>query len=362
MACSEPNCKICASDEEEKRRNEQKAKRIAATKAAHSGDNILTGDKMDKEQFVRSLEQYVIETCGFYDNYNEDARCIKDYSSALARKLKEYLGKGQRDKYTEKYFAREICCIFASDDSQIYDYVGDVEEYMEKQWKKLETSSSDRGGKRDMGSSDNLASRVLNTVLDDGAEVATRIAAKQLALSVAEPITAMLIAGLELDDNDSSRAKIAKFLTSDIGLGLVSFGLSFGVKQLPLPELAQNVVENLGRELRLQGEMAVASPVVEMVGAPLRAMLTEKVLALPIPGFAAAKQLAQGKPQQLTNIIDVQVEEVREIKPRSVKKSTKKIVKKVAKKAVKASAKPGIKIASIKDVKENKGSPVINNN
>ena len=290
---------------------------------------------MDAKSFISDLERHIRDVTEDYGNWNGDCRKIMDYDKNLSKELEKYLNDGNQSSYADKYFSK--CCaeLFADDNNSLDDYLGDIESKFPKLWREYGSEKNTKSKDVEMAKSDNsesLMSRVFSTAADDGVEVATRIAAKQLSRAVSEPVTAMLIAGLELEDNDSVRGKIARFLNSDIGLGLVSFALSFGVEQLPLPALAQGVVKNLGRELRLQGEMAVADPVVEMVGAPLRAMLTEKVLALPLPGLGT-KQLTAGK----TATVEAEMVEVKKSAKKTAAKKTKKTVAKktVAKKPAK---------------------------
>jgi hypothetical protein len=151
--------------------------------------------------------------------------------------------------------------------------------------------------------------------------------------------TTMLIAGLQLEDNDSARARVAGFLNSEIGLGLVSLACSMGVKALPLPGTAQDVLEGLSRELRLQSEMAIATPVVEIVSAPMRMLLTEQVLALPIPGL---KQLPASTAEAPVPEIKVEVKKTSSTKKVATpKKATTK------KKSAKKSSEPEIGVREI---------------
>ncbi|HVI41921.1 MAG TPA: hypothetical protein VM577_14820 [Anaerovoracaceae bacterium] len=314
---------------------------------------------MDSKGFVKQLERFVRDVSDDNSNWNGDYRQINEYDSSFAKEFEKYLNEGTQNTYSDKYFARQFAEYFADDNYQVEEYCPDIEKEMNKLWKEFGGAKVSKNNSNE-GSNEGLASRMLSTALNDGAEVATRIAAKQLARSVAEPVTAMLIAGLDLQDNESTRGKIAKFLTSDVGLGLVSFALSFGVEQLPLPALAQATIKNLGRELRVQGEMAIADPVVEMVGAPLRMMLTEKVLALPIPGLSDARQLTQGPAKAIPQVIDAEVEVI-EVAPKKKTTKTKKPTKKPAKKSTKKPVKKSNSATEIKvTVKDSSKSDSVN--
>ncbi len=170
----------------------------------------------------------------------------------------------------------------------------------------------------------NFAGKVLDTVVDDSKEIAIRMGAQQLAKGVREPLAAMLLAQLGLEDNNSTRAKIAGFLNSDIGLGLVSLVCSVGIKSLPLPGVAREVMDSLGKELRLQAEMSIATPVVEMVSAPMRYLLTEQVLLLPIPGLKKPAQLVEN----VVPVVEIKAEPMKKA-PTTAKKAAKKVVEKV---------------------------------
>lgn len=322
-------------------RNKEKKtvkKKSLTTKKTYVNMSSMEGKVfMNVKSFINDLERHVKDVSEDNDNWNQNCRKISGYDTGVFKELEKYLKDGNQSSYADKYFSRRCAELFCCDDYQIDDYLDEIEAKFSKLWKEhASEKGSDESRSNKMSKSDNnesLMSRVFSTAADDGVEIATRIAAKQLSRAVSEPVTAMLIAGLELEDNDSVRGKIAKFLNSDIGLGLVSFALSFGVEQLPLPALAQGVVKNLGRELRLQGEMAVADPVVEIVGAPLRAMLTEKVLALPLPGLA--KQLTTGKTETIeAEMVEVEVKKTTTKKP-AVKKAVKAAKKTAAKKPAK---------------------------
>lgn len=294
---------------------------------------------MDTKAFISDFERHVKNITEDQGNWNGDHRKIGEYDKSVLRDLEDYLKTDRQNTYADKNFAREVGRLFSDDNYALDDYIDEIEKEMPKLWKLHgEVKNARSNMPNDNDSKKGLMGRFVDAAVDDGTEIATRLAAKQLSRAVAEPVTAMLISGLGLDDNESVRGKIAKFLNSDVGLGLVSFALSFGVKALPLPALAQGVVEGLGRELRLQGEMAVADPIVEMVGVPMRAMLTEKVLALPAFVGLTEKQLP---PAQVVNAEGIEVKEVNKADKKQVKDK-----KSVAAKKTKAAKKndPDIKV------------------
>lgn len=170
-----------------------------------------------------------------------------------------------------------------------------------------------------------LLRRTLDAALDDGKEIVIRNAAEQLSKTVVEPLATALIIALQLEDNDSTRGKIFKFLNSDFGTKLIGFAISFGLPMLPVPDAAKPYLLEIGRELRIQGEMAVAKPVVDMVAAPMRLLLTEKVMALPLPGLGLpVKQLENEEIKSLKR-------EKKRSAPRKKKSDPTIIIKEVSK-------------------------------
>lgn len=159
------------------------------------------------------------------------------------------------------------------------DIINHSIKFFENKLTKYSKSSSNRSSN---GKENKMLKKITDTVITDGQEVALRLAAKQLAKSFQEPICAFLIGKLGLENNSESKNKVLSVLQSDLGLGMISMGLSLGVGSLPLPENIKDHVQKLTKELRIMGEMSVSEPVVEMFVAPLRMMLTDQVLSIPL--------------------------------------------------------------------------------
>lgn len=278
--------------------------------------------------------------CGYSDECDQS---FHDYES-----LKQYLKEEQSEELDLK-FSQDIINYFLAD-----NVLDDLEEKVAKKLIKnvsvklnqvknkinSKSQSSEKENRNNTTMSDNkgILRKVLDTGLGDSKKVLVRVSAKQIAKTVAEPITNLLIMGLDLENNDQTRGKIAKFLNSDLGMGMLSFGLSFGVKSLPLPEAVQDLVAEVGEELRIQGETALLDPVVETFAAPMRALLTDKVMALPalagmVPALPAPKETITVTTSTGTTKSEIKPAKKTAKKPaKSTKKTTKAPVKAEVKK------------------------------
>ncbi len=136
------------------------------------------------------------------------------------------------------------------------------------------------------------ALKVVEVAKDDTKEIALRHSAKQLAKAVQKPLVNILIQNLQLEGDPSMKTKIAAFLSTDIGFALLQGVVSVGVGMLPVPGHAKETLNQLAREMRIQAEMSVSEPVVEMLMEPVRNLLSEQVLSLPV--FKEAPQLTEG--------------------------------------------------------------------
>ncbi len=283
---------------------------------------------MKTEKLIKSVVNLVIERLENCDAYNgaEDYLSFKDGS--LYNSLYDFFTN--KNNKNSKLLASDLIEYFSDSDYEWYnDDEGECSEEHDNlveevsaELKKMKHNTSVK-----KNSKMSLVKRTIGTVMDDSKEIAIRMGAQQLAKAVREPLTAMLISGLQLENSDSMRAKVAGFLQSDPGLGLVSLICSIGVKSLPLPGVAEDLMEGLSKELRLQSEMAIATPVVELVASPMRLLLTQKVLELPIPG------LTPQLPSSATAVLSSMEEDVsKSVVKKTSKKTTKKPVKKASKK------------------------------
>lgn len=138
--------------------------------------------------------------------------------------------------------------------------------------------------------------RATETVKSDVKTVSVRIAARQVTKNLVMPLATRFAQSLGKND-DTTRSNIADFLMTDIGQGMISVVASLGIKMAPLPENMRNFAEALGDEMRIQGEVAIAEPMVDMVVAPVREMLTGKFLGIgALPPPPGTKQVKAGIP------------------------------------------------------------------
>lgn len=201
----------------------------------------------------------------------------------------------------------------SDDGTECEDINNFVSDFFTKKLKEFSKNNNNSSN----GKNNKMLKKITDTVINDGQEVALRLAAKQLAKSFQEPICGFLIGKLGLENNIESKNKVLSVLQSDIGLGMISMGLSLGVGSLPLPENIKDQVGKLTKELRIMGEMSVSEPIVEMFVAPLRMMLTDQVLSIPLLQNQMTNQLPPAK----IEMQEVQAEVVK------IKKSPKPKVK-----------------------------------
>lgn len=107
----------------------------------------------------------------------------------------------------------------------------------------------------------------LKTLEVDATEAAWRLAGSQFVKLTKEPIVALLSRHLGPDDA-SLRAKIAAFLDTELGTALLSGMLSVGLSAMPLP--ANNVSQQLSRELRVKSMSLAADSIADVLMGPLR--------------------------------------------------------------------------------------------
>ena len=121
----------------------------------------------------------------------------------------------------------------------------------------------------------------LEVALDEGAEVTTRLAAKQLMKLLREPLVAAICGHLGQDD-PSMRAKVGAFLDSDLGKGLLTGCVSLGLMALPKGMAPAQVTALVG-ELRVSALTDIGDSAVDLLMKPLRQVMcnffTPEVLA-----------------------------------------------------------------------------------
>lgn len=115
-----------------------------------------------------------------------------------------------------------------------------------------------------------LGERALDVVVNDGAEAAWRVAGKQLVKLVRDPLAAAIARHLAPDD-DSMRGKVAEFLHTDLGEGLLAGLLAAGLAALPGANA--DVTDRLARELRVRALSEAGDTLVDLLAEPLREAL-----------------------------------------------------------------------------------------
>lgn len=234
---------------------------------------------MNVEKALEEIIDYTIQCiCNETGESEED---IDPYlQDNLIENLESYLNSKSNNKSKEENLATELCNeIWGSEHSEVIDLVSKKIRQLKS---KLNTNKF-----RYKSNKKTFVKKVTETVSEDMSELSVRLFAKQIAKTVQEPLIRTLTQTLQLEENNDTKSKIAAFLSTDIGFGVVSLLCSAGISSLPLPGASKEILSKISKEMRIQGEMNIGDPLVEMVMAPLRDALTKEVLALPIPGLMA---------------------------------------------------------------------------
>ena len=118
---------------------------------------------------------------------------------------------------------------------------------------------------------------LLNALRSDATDAAWRTAASQFVKLAREPLVGLLTRHLAPGD-EAMRAKIAVFLTTELGGALLSVALSAALSALP--ESSGPVPAKLARELRVRALADAGDVLADVVMGPLR-----QVLAFSAHGF-----------------------------------------------------------------------------
>ncbi len=120
-------------------------------------------------------------------------------------------------------------------------------------------------------------------LLGDATESARRLAAKQFIKLTREPMIAFLAGHLDKDD-PSMRVKVAAFLDTELGEGLVAALLSLGVSLLPVehPE-----IKTLAQQLRIKAMTDMGDVVADLLMGPLRAFMSTVIKGAPLAALPA---------------------------------------------------------------------------
>jgi hypothetical protein len=119
-------------------------------------------------------------------------------------------------------------------------------------------------------------SKMTDTLKNDGKEAAVRVAARQGTKLVVEPLAALLCRHMG-DDSPEFRAKVGRFLQTDLGRAIAMGAFSAGLSALPLEG---NHKDAIARELRVEAMAMLGDELAEVLIGPLR-----EVTALYLKGF-----------------------------------------------------------------------------
>ena len=114
----------------------------------------------------------------------------------------------------------------------------------------------------------------LEGIADDTREASMRMMSSQLVKLTREPLVALLTRNLGLEDNESSRAKVAMFLKSPLGDAMVSGMLSMGVASLPVKN---DIKQLVSRELRLRAMGTAMDEAVDLIMEPFRTVTAQLI-------------------------------------------------------------------------------------
>jgi hypothetical protein len=133
---------------------------------------------------------------------------------------------------------------------------------------------------------------VFNALRADATDAAWRTAASQFVKLAREPLVGLLTRHLAPGD-DVMRAKVAAFLTTELGGALLSVALSAALSALP--ESAGPVPSKLARELRVRALADAGDVLADVVMGPLRQVLALSVHGLgPLAAVEAPAVLEEG--------------------------------------------------------------------
>jgi hypothetical protein len=126
----------------------------------------------------------------------------------------------------------------------------------------------------------------LDNFTSEATDAARRLAAKQFIKLTREPVVALLAGHLDKDD-PSMRAKVAAFLDSELGEGIIAMLLSLGVAVIPFehPE-----VKILASQLRIKAMTDVGDVAADLIMAPLRQVISELIKGAALPALPVATQ------------------------------------------------------------------------
>lgn len=128
-------------------------------------------------------------------------------------------------------------------------------------------------------------------VMKDAEDAGVRIAASQLAKLVRDPLAALIARHLGPDD-EGMRVRVARFLGTEIGLGIVQACLSMALQTLP-PD-SRGLTSRLSRELRVASMTRAGDALAEVVMGPLRAVIATYLQDMPSIPEESPRELSEG--------------------------------------------------------------------
>ncbi len=125
-------------------------------------------------------------------------------------------------------------------------------------------------------------SSIKETMTADATDAAWRVAGSQLTKTVRDPLVAMLSRNLAPGD-DVVRARIASFLETELGVGLLAGMLSAGLSAMPAPagSPAETINARLSRELRVKSMATVGDALADVLAGPLREVVATYLRGVP---------------------------------------------------------------------------------
>lgn len=137
-----------------------------------------------------------------------------------------------------------------------------------------------------------MNSKIVQTVKADGTEAAWRVAGSQLVKLTRDPLVALLTRHLG-DDDPSIRAKIAKFLETEIGMALISSIISVCISTVP--GVNNDVTSRLAKELRIRALAGVGDLAAEVLMGPLRTIMATYIKDV-VPQEIGVRELQENAP------------------------------------------------------------------
>jgi hypothetical protein len=141
---------------------------------------------------------------------------------------------------------------------------------------------------------------VLQTMKTDATDASWRTAGKQFTKLARDPLAALLARHLGPDD-DALRARIARFMETEIGTALLASLLSVGLSAMP--DMAGEVPQRLARELRVSAMADASGVVADVFSGPLREIMATTLRG--VPEITVAAGLGDGARLRSAQVVDL---------------------------------------------------------